>query len=163
MTNYILDNYDLSDLFDTNKKSISFSEDPRKHIPEFGSMIYTVWDNNEKFIYVGISGIGQSPNTPLLKRNPRSRIKQHQSGRRSGDQFCVYVHDYFVIPELLKSNSYQPSRGYLDRLTKEYVQKKLRYRFLCFQTEDGVSIVRNLENKIKSGIFDLKPFLNGEE
>ena len=93
MTNYILDNYDLSDLFDTNKKSISFSEDPRKHIPEFGSMIYTVWDNNEKFIYVGISGIGQSPNTPLLKRNPRSRIKQHQSGRRSGDQFCVYVHD----------------------------------------------------------------------
>ena len=163
MTNYILDNYDLSNLFDTNKKSISFSEDPRKHIPEFGSMIYTVWDNNEKFIYVGISGIGQSPNTPLLKRNPRSRIKQHQSGRRSGDQFCVYVHDHFVIPELLKSNSYQPSRGYLDRLTKEYIQKKLRYRFLCFQTEDGVSIVRNLENKIKSGIFDLKPFLNGEE
>ncbi len=50
MTNYILDNYNLSDLFYTNKKSISFSEDPRKHIPEFRSMIYTVWDNNEKFI-----------------------------------------------------------------------------------------------------------------
>ena len=42
-------------------------------------------------------------------------------------------------------------------------QKKLKYRFLCFQTEDSVRTVRNLENKIKSGIFDLKPFLNGEE
>ena len=73
MTNYILDNYDLSDLFDTNKKSISFSEDPRKHIPEFRSMIYTVWDNNEKFIQVGISGVGQSPDIKIRDLNMKTK------------------------------------------------------------------------------------------
>ena len=158
-TNYILDGYDLSKLFDNSIKPISFAEQPRKYISNNGSIIYSVWDKEDKFIYIGISGLQKS----LEKRSPLSRMVSHCSGMRSGDQFCVYVHDYFVIPELLKSNSYQPLRGYLDRLTKEYIQKKLRYRFLCFQTEDSVRTVRNLENKIKSGIFDLKPFLNGEE
>ena len=117
MTNYLLDNYDLSKLFDSKNKSISFSEDPRNHIPTKGSIIYTIWNNDDKSIYVGISGLQSSKE----KRNPISRMISHRSGRRSGDQFCVYVHDYFVIPELIREGTYEPSKGFLDEKTKYYI------------------------------------------
>ena len=98
MTNYILDGHDVSKLFDTSITPISFSDDPRKHIPKNGSIIYSVWDDNEQFIYIGISGLQKS----LEKRNPLSRMISHASGVRSGDQFCVYIHDFFIIPNLIK-------------------------------------------------------------
>ena len=105
MTNYILDGHDVSKLFDTSVTSISFSIDPRKHIPKKGSIIYSVWDVNEKFIYIGISGLQKS----LEKRNPLSRMISHASGLRSGDQFCVYIHDFFVIPNLMKQKRRRPA------------------------------------------------------
>ena len=159
MTNYILDGHNISDLFDFNNSPISFSEDPRNHIPTKGSIIYTIWDKNDKFIYVGISGLQLSSE----KRNPLSRMISHKSGRRSGDQFCVYVHDYFVVPKLISEGSYKPSRGYLDELTKDYIQRNLSYRFCGFDTDNSIEIVQNLENKIKTGVFGYKPLLNGEE
>ena len=51
MTNYILDGHDLSALFDSSTNPISFSEDPRRYVPDRGSIIYSVWDKEEKFIY----------------------------------------------------------------------------------------------------------------
>ena len=60
MTNYILGGHDVSKLFDTSITPIMFSEDPRKHIPKNGSIIYSVWDVNEQFIYIGISGLQKS-------------------------------------------------------------------------------------------------------
>jgi len=29
-----------------------------------------------------------------------TRLRSHASGRRSGDQFCIYVADRFVLPTL---------------------------------------------------------------
>jgi hypothetical protein len=159
MTNYILDGHDLSDLFSFNTPSISFGEDYKKHVPSFGSIIYTVWDLDEKFIYVGIAG---TQNKPVKERNPLSRIREHCSGRRSGDQFCIYVHDFFVLPKIIESGTYKPTKGHLDRLTKEYLHNNLSYRVVGFKTEDSVEIVRALENKIKKGIFGFPPpYLNG--
>ena len=103
MTNYILDGHDVSKLFDTSVTPISFSDDPRKHIPKNGSIIYSVWDVNEQFIYIGISGLQKS----LEKRNPLSRMISHASGVRSGDQFCVYIHDFYVIPNIMKEKNYK--------------------------------------------------------
>jgi hypothetical protein len=85
----------------------------------------------------------------------------HASGRRSGDQFCVYIHDYFVIPELIKNGSFEPSRGILDKLTKNYIQSHLIYRFLAYESDDSDVIVRNLEKRIQAGACGTKPFLNG--
>ena len=159
---YGLDGHDLSDLFDLTKPPISFSDDCKSHIPSFGSIIYTIWDLEEMFIYVGIGGTGQSPETSLEKRNPRSRINQHAQGRRSGDQFCVYVHDFFVLPKLVASGEYEPERGLLDRLTKEFIHENLRYRFKVFQTTDSIQIVRSLETQLKNGSFGFPPpLLNG--
>ena len=153
---YYVDGYDLSDLFISS--AISFRDDCRKHIPTTGSVIYTVWNQENDFIYVGISGLQNS----LEKRNPQSRIQSHTRGRRSGDQFCVYVHDFYVIPEIVKKSAYEFSRRDLDRRTKAYIQRNLSYRFKSFQNEDSVKIVRNLEKEIKKGIFTYNPpILNG--
>ena len=157
MSNSILDGHDVSKLFDTSVTPISFSDDPSKHIPKNGSIIYSVWDINELFIYIGISGLQKS----LEKRNPLSRIISHASGLRSGDQFCVYIHDFFVIPNLMKEKDYKPERGYLDKLTKTYIHANLSYRFIGFEGDDSDMIVRRLENQIKSGVLGLTPILNG--
>ena len=157
MTNYILDGHDVSKLFDTSITPISFSDDPRKHIPKNGSIIYSVWDVNEEFIYIGISGLQKY----VEKREPLTRMITHASGRRSGDQFNVYVHDFYVVPKLVQSGEYQPAKGVLDKLTKEYIHQNLSYRFVGFNSDDSDAIVRRLENEIKSGAIGLKPILNG--
>ena len=158
MNNYLIDGHNLSALF--TGPSVKFSEEPRNHVPDKGSIIYTVWDNNDKFIYVGIAGTQKS----LDKRSPISRMRSHKSGRRSGDQFCVYVHDMFVIPEVVKGGTYEPShRGLLDKLTQEYIQENLSYRFCGFQTDDSNKVVQQLETEIKNGRCGLKPLLNGTD
>ena len=157
MTNYILDGHDLSALFSTSTRPLSFSEDPRQYIPNKGSIIYSVWDKEEKFIYIGISGLQKS----LEKRSPLSRMISHASGRRSGDQFCIYIHDFYVIPKLIEKGEYTPSIGVLDKLTKDFIQSNLSYRFVGFETDNSDEIVRSLENQIKSGAFGFSPFLNG--
>ncbi len=73
MPNYQIDGHNLSDLFDTHSPRISFSEDPRTYIPKTGSIIYSVWDHDEKFIYIGISGLQKA----LEKRDPLSRMVAH--------------------------------------------------------------------------------------
>jgi hypothetical protein len=154
-----IDGINLSSLFDLSSSPVEFSDDCRKHIPSTGSIIYTVWDKSDQFIYVGISGL---QNKPSSERNPISRMVSHSSGRRSGDQFCVYVHDFYVIPNLILEGDFEPERRLLDKLTKEYIHKNLTYRFLSIQSEDGVKIVRDLENKIKQGVFGFPPpYLNG--
>ena len=56
MTNYILDGYDLKSLFETNIQAISFKEDPKHHITEYGSIMYSIWNKDEQFIYIGVAG-----------------------------------------------------------------------------------------------------------
>ena len=157
-----IDGHNITPLFDLDTPPIPFSNPAVENIPQFGSIIYTVWNTNNDFIYVGIGGV--KTGVPLSQRNPRSRISQHSSGMRSGDQFCVYVQDFFVIPEIVKSEKYVPEKGLLDKLTKEYIHKNLSYRFKVFQDENSIEIVRSLESKIKRGESSFgNQFLNGTE
>ena len=162
MDEIVINGHDVSRLFDLSLPGIPFAAPRINNIPEFGSIIYTVWHNELGFIYVGIGGLGRGPDAPMKKRNPRSRIEQHFSGRRSGDQFCIYIQDFFVIPEIMKSGTYEPERGLLDKLTKKYIHSHLAYRFVCFQTDDSSRIVRELEKKIQRGVLGFSPpLLNG--
>jgi hypothetical protein len=159
-----INDLDLTELFDPAIEAVPFADPRINEIPSPGSIIYTVWHDELGFIYVGIGGVGQSSTTPLEKRNPRSRIKEHSLGRRSGDQFCVYVHDFFVIPELIKSGSFIPEKGLLDKLTKAYIHKHLSYRFMVFQTDDSARLVRDLEIEIQRGVPGFgKPMLNPKD
>ena len=115
-------------------------------IPEYGSILYTVFRDQKEFIYVGIGGLSGKT---VKERNPRSRIIQHSQGRRSGDQFCIYIQDFYVIPSLI-GKSYEPKKGYLDALTKEFIKSRLTYRYIVIQSDDSDKVVRRLEREIQS-------------
>ena len=135
----------LNQLFSPEVELHSFTSNIN-HIPEYGSIIYTVFLDRKEFIYVGIGGIsGKS----VKKRNPRSRIIQHAQGRRSGDQFCIYIQDFYVIPSII-TKPYEPKKGYLDALTKEFIQSRLTYRYIVIQTDDSDKVVRRLERELQS-------------
>lgn len=79
-----------------------FREWPNAEVPPFGAGVYTVWDDAGTLIYVGMSG-----RTITIDTQPRTkpyglytRLASHAGGRRSGDQFCVYVADRLVLPSL---------------------------------------------------------------
>ena len=133
---------DPTPLFDPSVPLRPFTLSNVKEIPEYGSIIYTVFLDEEEFIYVGIGGLSG-------KKYPRSRIRQHTSGLRSGDQFCIYIQDFYVIP-LLMSQPYVPKKGYIDLLTKDFIQKRLTYRYLVVQTDDSDKVVRRLERELQS-------------
>ena len=146
----------LTPLFDESVPLRIFSPSNINDIPQYGSIIYTVFLDRREFIYVGIGGLSG-------KKDPRSRIRQHTSGLRSGDQFCIYIQDFYVIP-LLIGQTYVPKKGYLDQLTKEFIQKRLTYRYMVFQDEDSDKLVRKLEREIQSGcVQGIRPKLNGVE
>ena len=153
-TNQVINGFDVSNLFDLTKLPISFNDDHKRFIPEYGSMIYTVWDKDEKFIYAGISGLGG-------KKNPRGRIVQHRSGWRSSDQFCTYIQDFYVLPEMLETGSYEPKKKSLDDMTRDYIRNKLFYRFVIIEDISRRKVI-SMEDEIRGGVFGFPPpVLNG--
>jgi hypothetical protein len=84
--------------------------------------------------------IGVDPEKPpaagALSSTPRSplwsRLNAHASGRRSGDQLCVYVSDRFVVPALAAGQLDQFGQGTLklDTLTKRHIREHLSYRYI---------------------------------
>lgn len=149
---------EIASLFDTNNPLLPFSLDSVSKIPEYGSILYAIFLDEKEFIYIGIGGIAGKTSR---SRDPRSRIREHTSGRRSGDQFCIYIQDFYVIPTLL-NKEYRPQKGHLDRLVKEFIQSRLSFRFVVFQSEDSNLIVRKLEREIQEGLhLNMKPSING--
>ncbi len=149
---------ELEKLFSNEVELRQFSTRNVNEIPSWGSIIYTVFLDKTEYIYVGIGGLSGST---VNDRNPRSRIIQHSQGRRSGDQFCIYIQDFYVIPQLV-GHDYTPKKGYLDQLTKEFIQSRLTYRYMVVQTEDSHAVVRKLERELQNDVhgFGL-PKLNG--
>ena len=45
-----------------------FSDWPNPAVPTFGAGVYTIWHNDGRFIYVGMSGRGITPDTVHRKR-----------------------------------------------------------------------------------------------
>jgi hypothetical protein len=82
-----------------------FADWPNPQVPNGRIGVYTVWDGDE-LIYVGMGGRAVGPsadaNGPASSKlsGLRSRLASHASGRRSGDQFCIYVFDRLVLPTL---------------------------------------------------------------
>jgi stalled ribosome alternative rescue factor ArfA len=75
-----------------------FANWPVGDVPKTGSLVYTVWDRAGAFVYVGMAGRGGTVSSK--GKGPYGRLGSHASGRRSGDQFCVYVCDRFVLPRI---------------------------------------------------------------
>jgi hypothetical protein len=127
-------------------------------VPNSAAGVYTIWHNDGRFIYVGMSGRG----TPVPRETPwglHTRLKSHANGRRSGDQFCVYVADRFVLPTLSQEDITEIAAGrhQMDALVRTYIHENLSYRFVTLT--DGTAYA--LETAIRSGGWGHgKPFLN---
>jgi hypothetical protein len=139
-----------------------FSEWPNPEVPTFGAGVYTIWHHDGRFIYVGMSGRGMTADT-VYQNKPQgiyTRLKSHASGRRSGDQFCVYVADRFVLPTLSQEDitAIASGRHQMDAFVRRYIHENLSYRFVILA--DGKAAIA-LEAAIKGGKREPgRPLLN---
>lgn len=83
----------------------------------------------------------------------------HASGRRSGDQFCVYVCDRLVLQTLSQNDIGRVSAGELslDALTREFIHSHLSFRFVV--TLDGGEALK-VEHQVRAGDLGTRPLLN---
>jgi hypothetical protein len=89
-----------------------------------------------------------------------TRLDSHASGRRSGDQFCVYVCDRFVVPQLTHHQQEQIGDGVLslDALTRKHIHDHFEYRYV---TVDNGRDALALEREVQRGALTVgNPFLN---
>jgi hypothetical protein len=95
----------------------------------------------------------------------RDRLRSHAAGRRSGDQFCVYVADRLVLPTLTAEQieDIVYARITLDGLVRAYIHQHLAYRFFVFGdfSADAQRQTRELERTIRRGDAPMgTPLLN---
>jgi hypothetical protein len=89
-----------------------------------------------------------------------ARLSSHASGRRSGDQLCVYVADRFVLPVLTRERIEQVGAGELslDAVGRDLIREELSFRFV--DTRDGCAALE-LERRIQARAMGIgKPLLN---
>ena len=140
----------------------SFADWPNPLVPTFGAGVYTIWHKDGRFIYVGMSGRGITAETNR-RNTPQgiyTRLQSHASGRRSGDQFCVYVADRLVLPTLSQEDiaAIASARHQLDAFVRRYIHENLCYRFVMLP--DGAAAYA-AEAAIKSGAWEHgRPLLN---
>jgi hypothetical protein len=140
----------------------SFRDWPNPAVPTFGAGIYTIWHKDGRFVYVGMSGRGITSET-VPRNTPHgiyTRMQSHASGRRSGDQFCVYVADRLVLPALSQEDigAIASGRHQMDAFVRRYIHENLSYRFVL--VPDG-SAAYAAEKLIKQGEWEHgRPLLN---
>lgn len=79
-----------------------------------------------------------------------TRLQSHASGRRSGDQFCVYVADRLVLPTLSREDTIAIASGRhrMDAFVRRYIHENLSYRFAILP--DGTAAY-SAETTVKNG------------
>ena len=97
-----------------------FADWPNRDVPKGKPGVYLIY-HEDRWIYIGMSF-----------KNLQSRLSSHASGRRSGDQFCVYVGDRLVMSKLSIDQMKGVFSGEysLDDAIKEFVRSQLSYRYL---------------------------------
>ena len=122
-------------------------------LPRTGAGVYAIWDDKARLVYVGIAGRN------IVGKGLHGRLKSHYQGRRSGDQFCVYVADRCVLIELTKDEREAIGAGALsmDRKIRAYVRAHFAFRYI--ETDDYTTAMR-VENAVKAGALGDRPLLN---
>ena len=138
-----------------------FAEWPNAAIPAVAAGVYAIWKDSE-LIYCGMSGreIDTKAKTSPKKYGLITRLNSHASGRLSGDQFCVYVANRFVIPSLKTEelHLFESGRLTLDTRTKTFVHDHLEYTYALVETS---AEAYELERAARRGdVFGTQPYLN---
>jgi hypothetical protein len=134
-----------------------FADWPDRSVPTTGCAVYTIWDREQRFLYAGMSG--RSPTAATNAKGPFGRLNSHASGRRSGDQFCIYVCDRIVLPGLHNRISEIASAALsLDAETRALIRQQLGFR-LTPMAMPGAAFA--LEKLLRHGGTEAGlPFLN---
>ncbi|MGG5808516.1 hypothetical protein [Falsiroseomonas sp. CW058] len=103
-----------------------------------------MWDGAARFLYAGIAGAGEGA------AGLRSRLGSHAGGRRSGDQFCIYVADRLVMPNLSAEALQAIGRGALsfDALLRDAIRGGMLYAALPCASGEAA---RRIEAALKAG------------
>ena len=138
-----------------------FRDWPNDSIPDVAAGVYAIWRDTGELVYVGMSGRGMETRTTAGKRfGLWTRIASHAKGRLSGDQFCVYVANRYVVPELKTTQLplFASGEVNLDALTRQYITEHFSYSFaLCASSREA----HDLERVARQGlVFGAKPTLN---
>ena len=97
-----------------------FKDWPVAEVPRVGSAVYTIWDVDGPLVYVGMSG----RSAKATGNGPWGRLNSHASGRRSGDQFCIYVCDRLILGGLHnRLHDVAAAALSLDQATREYIER----------------------------------------
>ena len=147
-----------SNLFSTR---LAFADWPEPSIPMVAAGVYAIWKDYE-LVYCGMSGreIDSKAKAQPKKYGLITRLSSHASGRLSGDQFCVYVANRFVIPSLTAEELplFASGKLTLDSRTREFVHAHLDYSYALVETS---AQAYSLERAARNGeVFGQKPFLN---
>jgi hypothetical protein len=144
----------------------SFADWPSDLVPRRVAGVYTIW-RGDQFIYVGMSGRGAQredfvadSERPGQSKGLWTRLNSHASGRRSGDQFNVYICDRFIVPDLTRDQQRQIGQGelLLDQMTRSYIREHLNYRFAIYA--DGAEALA-VEHAVRGGdLLAGRPYLN---
>lgn len=130
-----------------------FTDSPRRHIRrEVRSGVYTIW-RGEELIYAGFAGRDGS------KGGFVTRLVHHRRGDRSGDKFCVYVFDRYILPGLTASQIEAAAAGRLklDPFIRKFIADELKYRYVpCGNQAEAVA----LEKRVIAGDLGSRPLLN---
>lgn len=139
-----------------------FADWPNAAVPKFGAGIYAIWNEAGVFIYAGMSGRSIT-DTSVPSRQPvglYTRLHSHASGRRSGDQFCVYVADSLVLPTLSADDiqGIATGRHSMDAFVRRHIHEHLGYRFLMMPNGASAFVAERL---LRDGAWECgKPYLN---
>jgi hypothetical protein len=142
-----------------------FSDWPNPSVPKVAAGVYTIWEDG-RLVYVGMSGRAlaaediDAPDEPAKAKGLWTRLNSHASGRRSGDQFCVYVCDRFVVPALTDQQQTEIGDGVLslDVLTRKHIHDHFEYRYVVVSNGSDAFV---LERETQRGALSVgKPFLN---
>jgi hypothetical protein len=142
-----------------------FSDWPNRDMPRAAAGVYSIWNKDSQFIYVGMAGRGKSAEDIAAADQTGKttglfqRLNSHASGMRSGDQFCVYVQDLLLLKNLSDEDIDRVVTRQLtiDRLVRDYVRTNLSYRFIV--TGDGKEAIE-IESMIIKGALGDHPILN---
>jgi len=121
--------------------------------------VYSIWQG-DVLVYIGHAGRAVDLGREGRKTGLADRLSHHGAGRRSGDQFCVYVADRLILPTLSAADLADIGAGtlLLDDFVYVYVQDRFTYRVTV--TPD-IATAREVEKAARGGGLTAgKPLLN---
>lgn len=142
-------------------RRFAFSDWPNPEIPAVAAGVYAIW-KDEELVYCGMSGreIESARRAQRKRYGLVTRLQSHASGRLSGDQFCVYVANRYVLPRLKAEDLPQFAGGSLtlDACTRAYIHDHLSYAYALVETSAAAYA---LEHAARRGdVFGVRPYLN---